>query len=394
MSDLLEKRAAITGIGCSELGRRVAKDPLVLALDACLEAIEDAGLERKDIDGLTVYPGSAISAPRGYVGPGVAEIQDALRLELDWCGSGLESTGPLGPVFNACAAVAAGLASHVLCFCTVFEASARAEKRQPYTGGSDRVSGSLEWTLPFRAYSAASWIALFASHHFHRYGTTKAQLAQVALTDRANAAGNPAAIYRDPLTLEQYLAAPIVSTPLGLFDCDVPADGSIAVVVSHVERSKGSRRRPLRVEAIGCALHGRPSWDQRADLATMAAHDASAMLWRRTDLRPKDVQVAQIYDGFSFLTLAWLEALGFCGKGESGPFVEGGKRIALDGDLPINTGGGQLSAGRFNGYGLLYESCLQLWGEGGARQVRSAPAVGLVTVGGGPFGGCMLLVRD
>jgi acetyl-CoA acetyltransferase len=392
--DAMERKTAITGIGCSAVGRRLAVEPLRLAVDACLAAIADAGLSPKDIDGAVAYPGSSTLGPPGYVGPGVADVQDALRLELDWSSSGIESTGPLGPVFNACAAIACGLSTHILCFCTVFEASARAaQKGRPFLGKSTRVSGALQWTAPFRAYSPANWIAMYASRHIHDYGTTREQLAQVALTARMNAQRNPAAIYRDPLTLEQYLSAPMISTPLGLYDCDVPADGCVALIVSRADAARDTRKPPLRVEAIGCALHGRPSWDQWEDLGTMAARDASAMLWKRTALRPSDVDVAELYDGFSFLTLAWLEALGFCQRGESGAFVEGGARIALDGELPLNTGGGQLSAGRLNGYGLLHEGCVQLWGEGGVRQVPNHPEVALVSVGGGPLAGCLLLSR-
>jgi acetyl-CoA acetyltransferase len=389
MLEVQERRAAITGVGLSVIGRRLGRDPRGLAIDACLAAIADAGLDRKDIDGAANYPGGATAGPPGYVGPGIAEIQDAMRLALDWSGSGLESTGPLGPLFSACAAIATGLATHVLCYCTVWEATGRTHPQH----APARVRGPLEWTLPFGAYSPANWIALLASHHQHEYGTTREQLAQIALTARANSADNPAAIYREPLTLADYLAAPMVSTPFCRFDCDLPADGAVALVVSRGDAARGLRKPPLRVEAIGCAHRGRPSWDQRADLATMAAHDAAAMLWRRTALRPADVDFAELYDGFSFLTLAWLEALGFCGRGESGGFVEGGVRIARDGALPLQTGGGQLSAGRLNGYGLVAEACTQLWRECGARQVRD-PEIGLVSAGGGPYAGCLLLVRE
>ena len=117
------------------------------------------------------------------------------------------------------------------------------------------------------------------------------------------------------------------------------------------------------------------------------------MMWQRTDIRPADVDVAELYDGFSFIALAWLEALGFCGKGEGGPFIEGGKSIALDGTIPLNTHGGQLSAGRLHGYGFLHEACLQLWGEGGARQVPGDPRLAVAAAGGGPLGGCLLLSR-
>jgi acetyl-CoA acetyltransferase len=387
--------AAITGIGQSAIGRRLGRDPLALTIDACLAALADAGLDRTDIDGLAVYPGSAIAAPPGYTGAGAAEVQDALRLAVDWASSGMETPGPLGPVINACLAVAAGAARHVLCFCTVWESSAQGGKgRAAILPAGDRATGPLQWTLPFRAYSAASWMALYAQRHMHEHGTTREQLAQIALTARARAAANPSAVYREPLTLADYLAAPLISTPLGLYDCDVPVDGCVALIVSRADRARDLRRPPLLVEAVGCANRGRPSWDQWQDLDTMPAHDAGAMLWERTDLRPADVDVAELYDGFSFLTLVWLEALGFCGRGESGAFVAGGARIDLDGELPLNTGGGQLSAGRIHGHGLVHEACLQLWHEGGGRQVAGAPAIAVAAAGGGPFAGCLLLRRD
>ena len=153
------------------------------------------------------------------------------------------------------------------------------------------------------------------------------------------------------------------------------------------------RKPALGIESVGCALRGRPSWDQFDDLTTMATRDAAAMLWERTDLRPSDVDVAECYDGFSFIALSWLEELGFCGRGEGGAFVEGGARIALDGEIPLNTHGGQLSAGRLHGYCFLHEACVQLWGEGGERQVPGDPRIAVAAAGGGPLGGALLLAR-
>ena len=397
--EILERKACISGIGQSQIGRRLGRDPLDLTLDACLAAIEDAGLTRDRIDGIATYPGALGGAP-GFTGAGVTEVQDALRLELSWYTGGLEQPGQLGSVVNACLAVASGVASHVLCFRSVWEATAQGKGKRagiglPSAGGGDgggfRPSGSMEWSLPFRAYSAANWIALCAQRHFHEFGTTREQLASVALNARRNAALNPQAIYRDPMSLDDYLAARMISTPLGLFDCDVPCDGATAVVVSRRDEAAGLRRRPIGVEAVGTAIRGRPSWDQWDDMTTMALRDAAAMLWERTDLRPSDVDVAELYDGFSFITLAWLEALGFCAKGEGGAWLEGGQRIALDGELPLNTNGGQLSGGRLHGYGFLHEACLQLWGEGGARQVPGDPQVAVAAAGGGPLAGCLLL---
>ncbi len=196
------------------------------------------------------------------------------------------------------------------------------------------------------------------------------------------------------MSMDDYLAARMISTPLCLFDCDVPCDGGTAVIVSRADTAPDLRKPPIQVEAVGTAIHGRPSWDQWDDLATMACRDAGEMLWKRTDLKPSDVQLAEMYDGFSFITLAWLEAMGFCGKGESGAFIEGGANIALDGGvLPLNTNGGQLSSGRLHGFGFIHEACVQLWGEAGARQVPGDPEVGVACAGGGPLGGALLLTH-
>ncbi len=398
--EFLERRACITGIGQSEVGRRLGRDPLALTLDACLAAIADAGLTREAIDGLATYPGAFGGAP-GFSGAGITEVHDALRLRLDWYSGGIELPGQLGSVVNACTAVACGLATHVLCFRSVWEATAQGTGGRSGIGLAGGTSGGfratgpqLEFTLPFRSYSAANWIAMVAQRHFHEYGTTREQMAWIALNARRNAARNPKALYREALSLEHYLSARMISTPFCLYDCDVAVDGATAVIVSRRDAARDLRRPPIGVEAVGTALRGRPSWDQFDDLTTMALRDAGAMLWERTDLRPRDVDVAELYDGFSFIAMAWLEALRFCGRGESGPFIEGGKRIALDGEIPLNTHGGQLSAGRLHGYGFLHEACAQLWGEGGERQVPGSPRVAVAAAGGGPLAGCLLLARE
>jgi acetyl-CoA acetyltransferase len=182
----------------------------------------------------------------------------------------------------------------------------------------------------------------------------------------------------------------MISDPFGLLDCDVPVDGSVAFVVSTAGAA-ADFDRAVRVEACGGAL-GLGGWDQRPDYPKMASTDAAAEMWSRTDLKPADVDFAELYDGFTFLTFAWLEALGFCDDGESGAFVEGAARIALGGQLPLNTYGGQLSAGRMHGNWVLHEACLQLRGQAGERQVASHD-VAVVSNGGGPIAGCMLLTR-
>ncbi|HUY63701.1 MAG TPA: thiolase family protein [Acidimicrobiales bacterium] len=399
MAELLERRAVISGIGQSAVGRRLGRTDLDLTVEAALAAIADAGLHRDDIDGLATYPGGGMGGA-AFAGPTSPDVQDALRLRLNWHDGGGEGPGQIRAVFAACLAVAAGLARHVLVYRTVTESTSQgAGGRQGIAGaigegrGVPRFGGSFQWMLPYGAVSAANWLALVAQRRVHDYGLRRDQLAQIALNGRRNAALNPNAVYREPLSLEDYLGARMITTPLCLYDCDAPCDGSTAVIVSHVDYAPDAPKPACHVHAIGTALRGRPSWDQFDDMTTMSARDAAASMWARADLGPQDVDVAQLYDGFSILTMVWLEELGFCAKGESGAFVEGGSRIARSGSLPLNTSGGQLSGGRLHGFGLLHEACVQLRGEGGDRQVTGDPEVAVVANGGGPIAGSMLLTR-
>ena len=199
------------------------------------------------------------------------------------------------------------------------------------------------------------------------------------------------------MTLDDYLSVRMVSTPLCLYDCDVPADGSTAVIVSRADAAPDLRKPPVQVEAVGTALHGRPSWDQFDDLTTMALRDAAAMMWDRTDLTPADVDVAELYDGFSFIALAGSRRSASAGTARRDRSSRAAPTSRRDGVIPLNTHGGQLSAGRLHGYGFLHEACVQLWGEGGERQVVRAggrrPEVAVAAAGGGPLAACLLLTR-
>ncbi|MDP3893274.1 thiolase family protein, partial [Nocardioides sp.] len=365
-----------------------------LTTEACLAAIADAGLTRDDIDGLSTYPGGDAVTSTGFGGPGAAHMQDALRLNLNWIDSGGEGAAQLGAIVTAAFAVASGAARHVLVYRTVTESTVQGAGGRRLLNDTQeaRASGWLQWLQPFGAVSAANWLALVAQRHFHEFGTTREQLGQIALTCRANAVLNERAVYRDPLSMEDYLSARMISSPLCLYDCDVPVDGSTAFVVSHVDHAADAPWVPVHINAVGTAQRGRPSWDQYADMTSMFAQGAAEHLWSRTDLKPSDVDQVQLYDGFSIITLVWLEALGFCGRGEGGAFIEGGSRIARTGELPLNTHGGQLSEGRLHGFGHVWEACVQLRGIGEHRQVGS-PEVVAVANGGGPIAGAMLLTR-
>jgi acetyl-CoA acetyltransferase/uncharacterized OB-fold protein len=396
VTERFEHRSVLSGVGRSALGRRLMVDPLSLTVDACLEAVADAGLALSDIDGLSTYPGPG---GMGMSEGGVTAVEEALRVHPTWINGGGELPGPGGAVIAAMLAVAGGLCRHVLCFRTVWEATyAALRKGGPGSGGGrgggsgGRAQGHSAWRAPYGAASAANWIAMNANQYLHRYGAPRELLGYIALNGRANAARNPAAIYRDPLTMEDYLGARPITSPFGLYDCDVPCDGSIALVVSDAAVAADLPKPAVRVEAVGTQILERISWDEGTLTHEPQVLGQAAHLWTRTDLGPPDVDVALLYDGFTFNAVSWLEALGFCPFGEAKDWIDGGRRIALDGDLPVNPHGGQLSEGRTHGFGFLHEAMRQLRGEADERQVPGATTA-VVTSGGGTPSGVLLLQR-
>lgn len=386
---MAKKEAYITGIGMSEVGVRLTRSPMGLTLDAVREALDDAGLTLEQIDGVATYPGR-LSAFLGFSPIGTDEVIETLGLKTTWHMGGGELTAQLGAIAEAAMAVQTGQARHVLCFRTVYEAAALSRPEEFAPLNRKTVDGSGQWTVPFYAYSAANWTAQYATRHMKRYGLTREQLAQVALNDHANAARNPRAIVKKPLTMDEYMSARMISTPFCLYDCDRYTDASTVIIVSAEEVLDEVRKPPVRLAASAGSVD-RYSWDQ-AEWA--AAYKTGKDLWTRTDYRPEDVDTVQFYDGFSFQPITWLEGLGFCEVGEGGRFIEGGTRIALDGELPMNTGGGQLGWGRLHGFGYAYEAVLQLRGEGGERQIPGDPRVAVATSGGGPLASALLLARD
>jgi len=314
--------------------------------------------------------------------------------KASWYGSG-EGAGQYAPIVNAIGAIAAGYAKHVLVWRAMGERSALSYTQAwSSLDKMPRAGGWQQWHAPYWSPSAVIWTSLHASVHMQKYGLTREQMSAVAITQRHNAGLNPKAIYREPLTLDQYMSARMIATPHCLYDCDVPCDGTTALVISRLDEARDMPHPVVRFEAVGSAAYDRmDTWYARDDFPHMVCHDAAKMMWTRTDLKPKDVGSAHLYDGFAFQTLLWIEALGFCGEGESGAFVEGGKRIALDGELALNTNGGQMSEGRLHAFGHLHEAVHQLRGEAGARQVKNLKT-SVSGVGGGSFGGSVLLTNQ
>jgi acetyl-CoA acetyltransferase len=221
---------------------------------------------------------------------------------------------------------------------------------------------------PFRPVLPASAYALAASRHMHLYGTTREQLAEVAVAARQWALLNPKAWEREPLTVDQVLGARLVSHPLTVRDCCLVSDGGGALVVTSAARARTLRKPPVFVLGFGEAL-SHQSISNMPDLSTTAARESGAAAYRMAGLGPKEIDVVELYDAFTLCTLLFLEDLGFCAKGEGGAFVASGA-IAPGGALPVNTNGGGLSYCHPGMYGIfvLIEAVRQLRGECGARQ--------------------------
>jgi acetyl-CoA acetyltransferase len=379
----------ISGVGQSQIGVKLTRHPLLLTLDAVREALDEAGLTIGQIDGISTYPGRSAGF-LGFSPVGADELVEALGIRATWYAGGMEITSQLGAVVAAAGAIRLGQARHVICFRTVYEAAALARPSEYPAARRETVDGYSQWFAPFNALSAVNWTAQYAMRHVKRYGLTREQLAQIALTDRANAALNPRALVREPLTMDEYMSARMISSPLCLFDCDRFTDASTVLIVSAGSAIDEVTCTPIRIAAMAGTVE-RLSWDQAE---WMACYPTGADLWKRTDYKPADVDTAQLYDGFSFQCVAWLESLGFCPVGEGGRFIEGGRRIALDGELPLNTFGGQIGAGRLHGFGFAHEAVVQLRGKGGARQIAGDPRIAVCASGGGPLATALLLARD
>jgi acetyl-CoA acetyltransferase len=380
-------RVLVAGVGYGEIGRNTGRTEGSLTTEACLAAVEDAGLTMADVDGLLSYP-DRISSP--FEGPSLLYMQRSLGLkELNyWQASSTTGPGQFAAVIDGVYAIMAGAADVVLCYRGHLRQSGRS-----YVAGGAAASVALDdqaFRAPYGAPAGAPRFALWAQRYMHQFGVTEEQLGAVVLTCRTNAQRNPRAVwYGHPLTMDDYFASDYVASPLRVLDCDYPIDGAVAVVLTRSDRRTDLRRRPVAIESVGHATGGGYDWDQWDDMAITSSAYAGRHLWSGTDLEPVDVDVAEVYDGFSTLALAWLEDLEFCGRGEAGLFVQEGN-AAAGGKLPICTDGGQLGGGRLHGFGKLAEATLQLRGECGPRQVPGA-TVAVACSGGGTNSSVILL---
>ena len=383
MAHALRDKAAISGIGETEYTRGTTKSGLALQLEASLKAIEDAGLSPRDIDGVIPY----------FPGGGIAEDFVA---NLGLPDLALSAFIPMGgatfvaAIQTAAMAVTTGVCRNVLlCVGRTGYSGARVSTRlQQFP----QFALAAEFELPIGMFAPAQLYAQGARRHMELYGTTARHMAEVAVVTRNHAILNGNVVMNKPLTVEDHHASRMIADPFRLFDCSLESDGGAAIIVSASDRAK-SLRKPL-VTVMGVA-EGHPeqpaSIAQRPDLLEFGLVKAAKRGYEMAGVGPKDMDVAEIYDCFTFTVIRQLEILGFCKTGEGGPFVMDG-RIALGGELPINTHGGLLSLGHVVGLNHVIELTRQLRGEAGKAQVKNAE-MGLVTGYGDMGDGSLVILR-
>ncbi|MDP6814416.1 MAG: thiolase family protein [Alphaproteobacteria bacterium] len=375
MAHPLRAAAGITGIGETPVGELPGSSALSLMEDAALAALDDAGLAVADLDGLVTSRSMVAPLHRAAV-----ILAERLGMTPELFAT-LEAGGAtsLQMLNYALTAIGAGRARHLLCVAgdNLLTGLSRDLAVQAMAENADA-----EFEVPFGTFPPAAY-ALAARAHMHAYGTTAEQLAEVAVAARAWAALNPAAQMRQPLDLAQVLAAKRVAEPLGLNDCALVSDGGGAFVVSEPSAAAALARPPIWI--LGAAEAAGHEYITRApDLTSFASALAGRRAFAMAGCRPDEVDLAQIYDCFSITPIITLEDLGFCGKGEGGAFIEGG-RTGPGGDFPMNSHGGLLShahPGKPGGIFHLTEAVRQLRGDAGRRQVAGAELAVVTGVGG------------
>jgi len=372
----LRDQVAIAGIGCTEYSKDSGVSTLTLASRAIMAALEDAGLDADAVDGVATF----------RVGDSVlpAVLTQALgvrdpRWYLDQFGGGSVSHAIVG---QAALAIHAGIADTVVCYRAL---NARSEFRMGGTGRPLVDAVETQYQAPYGYFVPPQQFAMAARAHMEKYGTTQEQLGRVAVQQRANAVLNERAMMREPISLDDYAASRWVVEPFRLFDCCLETDGAVALVLTSAERARDLKKPPVLIS--GAAWGGGQTLysNQQPDTTRSAAADVAPRLFEMAGVGPGDIDVAQLYDCFTYSVLVQLEDYGFCAKGESGAFVASGA-TARDGTLPVNTHGGFLSEGYVHGLNHVYECVSQLRGEAGARQVEGA-RVGLSTAQPGYIAG-------
>ena len=350
---MYQRTAAIVGVGQSTLGEIPGATSIGLMTDAAVAAVTDAGLSAADIDGVIVRGPDDEYCFQQMLGERLG-INAAFSTSLDNGGA----SQALG-VILASMAIEAGLATTVLCgyarnaWSRTRRAGSRRARMNQAT--SRRVR---EFRDPFGYFGEPATHALGAQRHMALYGTTKEQLGAIAVSLRGHASRNPTAQMQAPMTMDDYLAGRPVVDPFGIFDCSLRTDAGGAVVVTDMARAKDLRQPPVLVRGFGSS-NNLKGWIADDNMVHTAARASGERAYRIADVTPSDIDTAQLYDCFTYMVLAQLEDYGFCEKGAGGPFAASGA-LNLDGAMPTNTSGGQLSEGHVEGMLQIVEAVRQL----------------------------------
>ena len=358
----MTKRVALVGAALSDIGRVDTKTPYALHYQAASRAIADAGLTKDDIDGFA-------SSGMGLLAP--VEIAEYLGLRPTWA----DGTGVGGSTWEFMVehATAAILAGHVEVVVIVYGSTTRADLKARRRGANLSFGGRgpVQFDAPF-GHSLIAKYAMATRRHMHEFGTTVEQLAEIAVSTRYNASRNPEAFYQDPITIDDVMNSRMIADPLTKLQCCIRSDGGGAVVLTTEERARDCAKQPVCVLGTG-ETTSHTTMSEWEDFTESPASRSGKLAFERAGVRPDDIDVCQIYDAFTSMVLETYEALGFCKRGEGGPFVEDGK-MRLGGALPTNTDGGGLSHCHpgMRGMFLLVEAARQLRGEAHGRQVEHA----------------------
>ena len=391
----LNDKAAISGIGQTDLGHSLGRSTLDMACEAVLRAVADAGLKPSDIDGVVRYSMQE-------------ELEDSLQQALGigeityYADQPHGGASYSGVVMSAALGIAAGLCNHAV----AFRSRARGRRSalaagmdqggRPWEKQGARLPDARQFHTPFGIMSPVQEMALISQRYMHEYGVTEDHLANVAIALRNHAIRNPGSVMgpRGPITHEDHHQSRMIADPLRLLDCCIETDGAVAIVVSRTEEAR-NMRQPLAI-VHAAAQHTQPAhynltewwrW-RRDDMALLLGQ----RLWQNADVGPEDIDAVMLYDHFTSMTLLALEDLGFCGRGEAGAFSEGGNLEGPDGRLPVNTHGGSLSEGWVHGFNAVPEAVRQVRGTS-TTQVPGAKAVVVSAASSDPTG-AVIIRRD
>ena len=359
----LRGKAAIAGVATFGCGEAPGYTDMELLAISARQAVADAGLKMSDIDGLcTASAGATMWA---------MPVVEHLGIRPSYIDSTMVGGSSfIAHLLPAMHALESGQCNAVLvCYGSTQRTATFGRKE---VGLSRRFLDPQPYEHPYEPMMPLSAYALAAARHMHQYGTTRRQLAEVAVAARQWAQKNPEAFMRGPLTIDDVLKARMVSDPLSVRDACLVTDGGGAYVLVRADRAKDLPRKPVYVLGNGTAVWNRQISSMH-DLTVTAAKDSGAAAYAMAGLAPKDIDVLELYDAFTINVLLFLKDLGFCKKGEAGAFVENGA-IAPGGRLPVNTNGGGLSCVHPGMYGIfaLIEGVRQLRGECGERQIAGA----------------------